>query len=242
MASIEFITKKVEGKKKEIEKLEKKLGRILKAKETGWEVNPYYYDEHDLKYTQRDLDDARQALAKYEADLTTAKEKAASRDVKVIVEFLENWKKRMRQYYSAMYPKYLEAREEFYRQDKDTCRYWMLKGDERKAMREKNERIRKEFHAQWSWMEHYVDGNRFDTERFEKDIKNEADRKYDNIIERTNAIAGRITDAAGLEIGEAGELDGYVIGERGKAHVHTIGAGGWNIQCYHFRVLVHEVR
>lgn len=35
MATIEFITKRVEGKKKEIAKLEKKMERILKAEATG---------------------------------------------------------------------------------------------------------------------------------------------------------------------------------------------------------------
>ena len=91
-------------------------------------------------------------------------------------------------------------------------------------------------------MEVYVTGKEFETERFERDIKNEADRKYDNIIERTNEIVGTIRDASGLEVGDKGELDGYVVGDRGTAHVHTIGAGGYNIQCYHFRVLVHEIR
>ena len=49
MASIEFITKRIEGKQAEIAKLEKKIARIEKAKATGLEVNPYYYREDDLK-------------------------------------------------------------------------------------------------------------------------------------------------------------------------------------------------
>ena len=45
MASIEFITQRIEGKKKEIAKLESKLSRIEKAKASNWENNPYYYGE-----------------------------------------------------------------------------------------------------------------------------------------------------------------------------------------------------
>ena len=63
---------------------------------------------------------------------------------------------------------------------------------------------------------------------------------YDDIIERTNRITGTITDATQLEVGAKGELNGYIIGERGTAKVSTIGAGGYNIQCFHFRTVIHE--
>lgn len=69
----------------------------------------------------------------------------------------------------------------------------------------------------------------------------EADRKYDFIIERTNAIAGKITDATALKVGSKGDLNGYIIGERGRAKVQTIGAGGYNIQCFHFRTLINAI-
>ena len=62
MASVEFITKRIEGKEKELEKLTKKLERIRKAEATGWTVNPYYYHESDLKYTLRDIEAAQKAL------------------------------------------------------------------------------------------------------------------------------------------------------------------------------------
>ena len=101
MATVEFLTKRVEGKKKEIEKLTKKLDRINKAAATGWTVNPYYYHESDLKWTQRDLEQAKDQLTKYEADLKVATEKANSRNITVIIEFLEQWKARVRQFYYA---------------------------------------------------------------------------------------------------------------------------------------------
>ena len=48
------------------------------------------------------------------------------------------------------------------------------------------------------------------------------------------------TDASGLEVGAKGELNGLVNGTRGVARVTTIGAGGYNIQCFHFRTLVKD--
>lgn len=69
MASIDFIQKRIAGKEKEIDKLEKKLVRIRKAEASGWEDNPYYYSENDLRWTLRDLEAAKQGLEKYRADL-----------------------------------------------------------------------------------------------------------------------------------------------------------------------------
>jgi len=40
----------------------------------------------------------------------------------------------------------------------------------------------------------------------------------------------------------SGDVNGLIWSDKGKAKVQTIGAGGYNIQCYHFRCLVHEVR
>lgn len=72
-------------------------------------------------------------------------------------------------------------------------------------------------------------------------LTREAELKYDDMIERTNAIVGEITDASGLHVGAKGDLNGIVIGTRGKASVQTIGAGGHSIQCYHHRTLIHPI-
>lgn len=77
-------------------------------------------------------------------------------------------------------------------------------------------------------------------EKLKKDLKDEADRKYDFIIERTNSIVGTITDASDLRVGDKGDLNGFIKGENGVAKVQTIGAGGYNIQCFHFRTLINR--
>lgn len=260
MASIEFLNKRIEGKEKEIAKLEKKLERIYKAQATNWEDNPYYYHESDIKWTTRDLDNARKSLADYRAKLVAETEKANSRNVKAIVEFLENWKNQTEKFYLDTFKKYPAA----YRQYTEDMKEFKLDYfEERKLKRENfaewkeyNERrrsVKEAFESRFGFLAPYVervlnhetyryDLWGFDNLKLQKDLKEDADRKYDNIIERTNEIVGTIKDAAGLKVGYKGELDGYVIGERGKAHIQTIGAGGYNIQRFHFRVLVHEVK
>lgn len=248
MASIEFIEKRIAGKEKEIAKLEKKIGRIIKAKESNWEINPYYYDELDLKYAERDLEDAKAKMEKYTADLEEATMKANSRNVTAIIEFLNYWKERTMEYYVESFDLYIEDRDAFYKIDKEYCNWFNSRARREASNEERNARMQERrdakeaFTKKWGWMMQYADRNNLDMNKLTKDIDQEADRKYDFIIERTTAITGTITDASNIHIGIDGELNGYIVGENGTAKVQTIGAGGWNIQRYHFRTLVHEMK
>ena len=253
MASIEFINKRIAGKEKEISKLEKKLERIEKAEATGWEVNPYYYDERDKRWTLKDLEAAHAALDNYKAELQAAQEKAASRDVEAILTFLENWKARVYDFYSRKFLEYQKAREEWdaYSKKQYEAESGLRYNDPvRKQLDSEYREARKAFNEKWDFISPYVHRRYsevaqryewfFDSEKLRKELVQEANAKYDDIIERTNEITGIITDASALSIGEKGELNGYIIGERGTAKVHTIGAGGYNIQCFHFRTLIHK--
>ena len=255
MATIEYINKRIEGKQKEIKKLEGKLARIKKAQATNWEVNPYYYGEDDLRWTLKDLSAARESLADYEAQLVTAQEKANSRNVTVILDFLANWKTKVMAYYVDKFARYLVAYEEYCiksREPADWFNHGGWRQENAKQIDEEYRKYRKDFGKRWGEMERYElrkfnpesgkNERVFNREKLQKELDAEADAKYDDIIERTNLICGTITDARGLWVGMKGDLDGIVIGERGKAKVQTIGAGGYNIQCYHFRTLVHEFK
>lgn len=273
MASIEFIQKRIAGKEKELDKLTKKLARIRKVEAQNWEdPNPYYYGPRDLKYTLRDIEEAQKAMADYQAQLAAEEEKAQSRNVPAILEFLENWKARVFAYYdkdiraafeeqekvrqlyndAAIHPwgtteykaahkVYEEAREAFYA--KLHGYYRELTPEEKKKPRYRYEHRIKTRDGEWEHIRHYYLGNYAESiAKLHKDLDEEANRKYDFIIERTTAITGKITDATGLSIGAKADLNGYIIGEKGTAKVQTIGAGGYNIQCYHFRTLINELK
>lgn len=247
MASIEFIKNRIEGKKKEIAKLESKLARIEKAAASNWENNPYYYNESDLNWTTRDLEDARAALADYEKKFAAETEKAASRNVPAIIEFLEGWKKRVTEWYVENFPAYIAARNERLAANREYCEwvnhhFGAAFREEREARRMEEKAANKQYEKKWSDFFRYNDHDTLNAALLAKDLEQEAAAKYDDIVERTNAICGTITDATGLYVGLKGDLDGIVIGERGTAKVQTIGAGGYNIQCFHFRTLIHEVK
>lgn len=271
MASIEFITKRIEGKKKEITKLETKLSRIVKAQESGWEVNPYYYNENDLKWTTKDLETARVALQKYEAELVTETEKANSRNVKAILDFLEAWKENVTEFYRKGLEEYFETRKvlrRLYTEWSEMPYGTPERANAEKAYREAEEAHRGKmngyFHKEtyeWHGRKHEKSVKDRDGEleyikpynnertleeamtKLAKDLKRESEIKYDDIIERTNRVVGKITDASGLHIGSSrGELNGFIVGERGKAEVESILAGGYNIQCLHIRTLIKPVK
>lgn len=250
MASLEFIQKRIEGKEKELAKLEKKMERIRKAEATNWEVNPYYYGERDIRITTKELEACKNALEEYKEQLAKEEQKSASRNIPVILEFLDMWKDHMREFYEDAFARYLLARKEYYADDSEYVDWWNTYGHrtrkenpEEYARKEKEHRdLREKFRATWSFITPYVDGDTFRLDRLNKDLDNEANRKYDFIIERTNEIVGTITDASNLKVGSKGDLNGLIIGTDGVAKVETIGAGGWNVQCFHCRTLIHKVR
>lgn len=67
-----------------------------------------------------------------------------------------------------------------------------------------------------------------------------------NMINRVIEITGKTTDAKCLYVNRDNNgyaiINGLIVGEKGKARIESIGAGGYNIQRYHIRVLVKEVK
>ena len=76
----------------------------------------------------------------------------------------------------------------------------------------------------------------------EKTMDEEKRAKLLDLISRIMSTVGTITDAAALYIGPEGDINGIIVGTEGKAKIQTIGAGGYNIQCFHFRTLIHEIK
>lgn len=76
----------------------------------------------------------------------------------------------------------------------------------------------------------------------EREMEEEKRAKLLDLIGRIMSTVGTITDAAALRIGPEGDINGYIVGTEGKAKIQTIGAGGYNIQCFHFRTLIHEYK
>lgn len=91
----------------------------------------------------------------------------------------------------------------------------------------------------------HMDGIRNETERYdwiERVLEREKKFKMIDLITRINNEIGEITDASNLEISVKGNLDGIVVGAKGSVKITTIGAGGFNIQCFHYRTLIKKMK
>lgn len=248
MATVEFLNKRIAGKIKEIETLNKKLARIQKAKDSNWEINPYFYSEYDLNRTIKDIEAAQKSLDEYKSQLEVEYEKVLSRSVPVITEFLEGWKINSIKWFTNQKKIYLEvALPEYYARNREHCEMWnngtlrRMSPEDRKKHNDEYHEYEREFKRQWMHVTQFIHGDRSWEENLEYDIEAEKNRKYDFIIERTTQIVGQITDASNLSIGEKGDLNGFIVGTKGTAKVQTVGAGGYNIQCFHFRTLIHKM-
>lgn len=267
----EQITKKQNLIQKMQERINKNTVKLEKLGfttpiESAWKIDRYHpnYDKaFDLAYSNenaqesinnatKELPELEAKLQKYEAELQTIIEKESSRNVEVILTFLEGWKERMKEHFSKSLTHWIRTKKEYLKANHEYCEFHNNCGWKHHEQLEELHFIMKEAneaHMMWSFLNPYIIRNRtsegttyeLDMEKVQKDLDQEANAKYDFIIERTNRIVGQITDASNLHI-NAGNMNGYIIGTKGTAKVETIGAGGYNIQCFHFRTLIHEMK
>lgn len=93
----------------------------------------------------------------------------------------------------------------------------------------------------------YNNGGKFvdyqiDEVKLTSEVAKEKLNKYIDLVNRVTKLVGEIQDANNLSIGnQNGELNGIIIGTNGKVRIETISAGGYNIQRFHYRVLLKKL-
>lgn len=226
----------------------------------------------ELRNAYVDLGEARNTLANYQVQLEKVDNFAKEEKVPAIWDFLCDWENKAYNWYLENAKKYFELKRDYdankqafekdylenhpepskddtkaYRVWSNNKRYYTRYWEERyyqpineltKTITNCNGRYEDAMCRNYVYYDYSVN-----TDELAKYLKNEKDKKYVDLVKRITSITGDIVDAKGLYIGNKnGEINGIVVGEKASAKVQTISAGGYNIQCFHYRVLVNEVR
>lgn len=118
---------------------------------------------------------------------------------------------------------------------------------ENKDRAEGTRRPMKEYMDEWragqkKWVDQVGKGNlelikTANLASIEKTVRQDMAAKKDQVYAKCSKKVGEITELD-LHCGDDGTPNGRVTGTEGTAYISTIRAGGWNIQCLHYRVLV----
>lgn len=178
-------------------------------------------------------------VSEWEQKLQEVQIKTEGRNIKVLIDFLEDWKKKTLEYYISNIDNYINTKQEYITVKREYV-HTDLYGQVSEELKERLNNAKYKY-ENYSFLEPYMYRDELNTEKLNRDINNEANNKYDHIVSETNKITGTITDASYLTIGMDGHINGIIIGTKGKASIRTIDAGGYNIQRYHFRTLINKI-
>lgn len=200
--------------------LMKKLGAATNDEEK-WQIldaAKYPTDKDSFDYEVRSIQGKIHDLQKRIKNIEekAAKENAMeNKRIQVITDFLDEWGVNFLAYLKKDREQLKQLRQEY-------------SGEE--LRRRINQNI-----SRFNLENEYV-GN--DWETYAKRYMESEKRAKESIFyKRIEELAGEIKEAH-LHIGDNGEINGFVQGTKNAVRVTTISAGGYNIQRFHYRVLV----
>ena len=253
---IQTLNERINKCKDRINKIERRIKKWTDCqneksfeKKDGWLLGMgrdrnYLYQEYlkncnyELDRAINDLHDEQLTLEKYQNMLKVEEAKSNTKKIDVIWNFLLAYKDKVREYLNDN----TRHKDEYYRLNSKYCDMY----NSRKYTKEQLQEVYKQEEAERKQIHPYVNKwysprRGWNEEELEKQLVKDITNKYFHLIDKVTKYTGEITDASGLYI-QVGDLNGIIVGVKGKAHIQTIGAGGYNIQCFHYRELVHPVK
>lgn len=196
-----------------------------------------------IKNSQEAIEEKKKIIANYEHKLTEAqdKEKVLENLPASLKEFMDDWivtwdawDKFKRDIVRNAWAQVDEINSKKYKVQYKSPEYIEL---------QKEINAIKEDFSSYEWSEL---GQLSDNEIHEKNVKASRSLVLD-LYNRVCAIVENFDDTGSLKLTHGNEgyavLNGFVKGTNGKvAKVQSVGAGGWNIQRFHIRTLVHEYK
>ena len=273
LAKIEKIEKRISKWQKAMTKEAclKHYDYMLSWGKSEQEILDRCYDEYikncnwELDHAVQDLHDTQLTLEKYQnmLNLEIAKDNEFENNrIMVIWEFLLNYKEQVAQYIRDN----MEVLNEYYKVSSEACdwhnhKYSILQEkdiseedwkEHYKELNHKERELKEAVHPITSLVAKY-NGYRqphtVDEAKLEEILLKDCKARYFQLVKEVTEITGIIIDATNLSM-HGGELNGIIIGEKGKAKVQTFSAGGHSThiivnekhgQCFHYRTRVDRV-
>lgn len=206
------------------------------------------YDEYlqdcdnEIRYANRELDEAKEALKKYQESLAIEINKENAPKIEVLVNFLNQWREKANTFYHDEAIRLYEAYNEHKLKDEAIKLIQDLKVRREESTKEyhRYNEVQKNFSPLLRNIRTYREPY-LNEEELQKALDREVKAKYNDLVVRMKNAVGEIQDCSNLRIGGNGSINGIISGTNGKARMETIMAGGWNIQCLHYRVLVNPI-
>lgn len=202
-----------------------------------------YYGSRDLWFKYEDLRSEQKLLKKYEIQLDKLDNYGKADKIQVLVDFLDEWKSKVYNWYINSIKNYLNLK----KYHSDAWEKYAIKNN--LDIKDYRQRIKfdKDYYIEipsfvknicWGISSfEYVDLNKINNM-----LNAEVKRKYDDLVNRITSVVGIIEDVSDLSIGtQNGEINGNVIGSKGKVNIETISAGG-PVQRWHYRVILHKLK
>ena len=235
------------------------------------EYGKEYWDRDRLRTNIYELDNCRRVCENWEIKLNERINKDNIEKIPAIWDFLCEWEKKSIEWYKGNCKLYFDLKKEYENKlteykdsDKFKERVEVRLNQYNKEYLEKNRRwlensvknsLEYDFKDNYynaidsftkvitkcKWCDNNCVGYEIDEELLVKEIAKEKENKYFDLVKRITKVTGEITDAKSLSVGPKGELEGIVVGVKARVRVETIEAGGYNIQRFHFRTLVHKL-
>lgn len=196
---------------------------------------------------KKSLRECEKKLNKYVAQLAEFKGMLDGKvkEYPIVRQFVENWKKYAMSVITN--PNTIEECLSDYSKMKNECKRieedYKTRGLPSYRSYNETHDLEKSFTRTWGFVWNYLNPRtkEINMEKLEKDYTYEATRKYNKFIEDTEFYVGEITDTSDLTIGDKGDINGFVVGTKGKARVETISACG-EVQRFHYRTLYKMVK
>ena len=181
---------------------------------------------------REEIEDTKALIKKYSDTLNEQNNKKRSVEelfdqVPQLKDFIEQCGERQYQYLVEYNIKLKKRWDEYYKLDRECCNLWNTgKRDEYKVKSKEAQKAKPKTYP-----------------RTDEQIKSDVERwklaESSLMAERLKTEFGKII-STNLYLGADGNVNGIIQGSKRTARIETIFDGGYNIQCLHTRLLIHE--